>query len=122
MVADHGNARVQALPVPISSSKTFYIHVHTYIHVQEHPYTYTHEYIHTYTQIFSALGSILQIIGGAREGAPLPHIFLKPYSLATGQRGEIVVADWQRKDIQMFNHKGELMQVCMYVCLCVFVF
>ena len=40
-----------------------------------------------------------------------PGQFVRPYYMAVGKSGEIIVADYERRDVQVFSAEGELLQI-----------
>jgi tripartite motif-containing protein 2/3/tripartite motif-containing protein 71 len=59
-------------------------------------------------QLFDGDWGFVRSIGSKGEG---PGQFLRPYYIAAGGGGEIIVADNLRDDVQVFSDEGELLQI-----------
>jgi hypothetical protein len=64
--------------------------------------------VHRRVQVFDGEGGFVRSIGSKGEG---PGQFLNPQCIAVGAGGEIIVADYDRKDVQVFSKEGELLQI-----------
>ena len=59
-------------------------------------------------QVFGRDGGFLRSFGSKGGG---PGQFLKPYSVAAGGGGEIIVSEKYRRNVQVFSGEGELLQI-----------